>query len=576
MSRWEMQPAAHSREHNMKTVSWLHLSDWHHDRRDKKIKFDRKIMLDQLITDIKNRTGINKRLKKIDFILFSGDIANRGAKSEFNRAKTELIDPIRKIVGTKTPIYCVPGNHDIERSRIDKISTEIKRQIANDFEQLNDVISDPATARELNKPLKNYFDLMDSLGNKASRSKLYAVHKLELHKIKIGLVCINTAWNSARFRLRHVDSTRSRPGSEWDYGLLRVTEAQLQQAIGELGDFDLGILMMHHPLNWLDELERARLEQSIFKHCHIVIHGHEHRPNTSQISNAFGNIIFIPAGATYAGRMARDPRYTNAYNFTTIDTETFFGTVYHRIWEEVDLRWGPDHRFWTDGKSEFALPTKKDYDLKLAHRATVNSTKQYIRFIDKRTHKSYEVTIKHYNETIDGENFIRQHISLKITLPKGPDDEFGWLTGIDPMIIDHPNEKVRARAYELMHVSPILKGKQPEKHLFSWIGTIDREAQSIAYEYMRLDLPNNFYYLPIRRFTDRLVLDVTGAPGYDYQFLPIGGLPKPHELEDRRWHVDTHDTVDLVLPSQSYIIQWRPKHKPVVEIKDHADAAAGA
>jgi predicted phosphodiesterase len=555
-------------------VSWLHLSDWHHDRRDKKIKFDRRIMLDQLLTDIKNRARINKRLEKIDFILFSGDIANRGAKSEFNRAKTELIDPIRKIVGAKIPIYCVPGNHDIERSRIDKISAEIRKQIANDFEQLNDVISDPATARELNKPLKNYFDFTASLGNEASRSKLYAVHKIEIHKkIKIGLVCINTAWNSARFRLRHVDSTRSRPGSEWDYGLLRVTEAQLQQAIGELGDFDLGILMMHHPLNWLDEFERAKLEQAIFQHYHIVIHGHEHRPNTSQISNAFGNIVFIPAGATYAGRTTHDPRYTNAYNFTSIDTETFFGTVYHRIWEELNSRWGPDHRFWTDGQSEFVLPKKKDYDLKLAHRATVNANKQYIHYIDKRTHSAYEVTIKHKNETIDGESFLRQHVKLKIALPKGPEDQFGWITGIEPMIINHPNEKVRANAYKPIQASPILKEVQLENHIFRWSGTIDREAQSIAYEYMRLDLPNNFYYLAIRRFTDRVVLDVTGALGYDYQFLGIGGLPIPQEIEDKRWRIDTHDTVDLVLPGQGYIIQWRPKQTPLAEEKNNRSAA---
>ena len=86
----------------------------------------------------------------------------------------------------------------------------------------------------------------------------------------------------------------------------------------DLGAVDLGILMMHHPLHWIDEFERAKLEHMLFTSSHIVIHGHEHRPNTSRISGAFGDLVFIPAGATYAAASPDDPNYTSAYNFTTV------------------------------------------------------------------------------------------------------------------------------------------------------------------------------------------------------------------------------------------------------------------
>ncbi len=172
------------------------------------------------------------------------------------------------------------------------------------------------------------------------------MHTISKHDIKIGLMCINTAWNSARFNLQHVEPIAGAKPWLWDYGLLRITEAQLQNAIDELGAVDLGILMMHHPLHWIDELERAKLEHMLFSSCHIVIHGHEHRPNTSRISGAFGDLVFIPAGATYAAASPDDPNYTSAYNFTTVNTKkSFVGTVHHRIWEENASEWKEDERF---------------------------------------------------------------------------------------------------------------------------------------------------------------------------------------------------------------------------------------
>lgn len=428
----------------MTTVTWLHLSDWHH--RD--MSLDRKVMRDKLVKDISNRAVINDKLKKIDFILFSGDISFSGAKKEFDDARDELIAPIRKIIGEDTPVYCVPGNHDMERSRIANISPELRSTIARirskqDWQDFNDTMARPDTAAQLNKPLTNYFDFVEAVKGASDRSKLYSVERIERDGFTIGLVCINTAWNSARFAIQHADkgAAASVDPWVWDYGLLRITETQMQNAFSELGKVDLGILMMHHPLHWIDEFERAKLEQTLFDNCHIVIHGHEHRPNTSRISSAFGDLVFIPAGATYVGRSAEDSQYTNAYNFCVVDTGNFSGTVYHRIWLEVRGRWQADDRFWSEGQSQFILARTKDYDLKLAHKSIVNSSKQYIRYVHMRGALEHNVTIRHDAENVDGEAFIRVRVKIRIKLRAGLPEELFWMTGVDEMIVNHPTKR---------------------------------------------------------------------------------------------------------------------------------------
>ncbi len=71
----------------MGIVSWLHLSDWHHRC---PISGDRKKKRKRLLEDIQKQT---ESLGAVDFILFSGDITNSGAKEEFDEVKTQLIDP---------------------------------------------------------------------------------------------------------------------------------------------------------------------------------------------------------------------------------------------------------------------------------------------------------------------------------------------------------------------------------------------------------------------------------------------------------------------------------------------------
>ena len=102
----------------MSELTWLHLSDYHQNGTD----FNRQVVIDALIKDIERRTAIDPDLAKIDFIVFSGDIAYNGKSEEYLAAKIELFDRLLKASRLSTDrLFIVPGNHDLDLNELDLI-----------------------------------------------------------------------------------------------------------------------------------------------------------------------------------------------------------------------------------------------------------------------------------------------------------------------------------------------------------------------------------------------------------------------------------------------------------------------
>jgi DNA repair exonuclease SbcCD nuclease subunit len=106
-------------ESRMGTVTWVHLSDWH----QRGVDFDRKMLLDALLLDLKDRSrNISEDLRRVDFVVFSGDLAFSGKREEYSLAFAEFVEPVLKacdLVDSGRPrldrFFLVPGNHDVDR-----------------------------------------------------------------------------------------------------------------------------------------------------------------------------------------------------------------------------------------------------------------------------------------------------------------------------------------------------------------------------------------------------------------------------------------------------------------------------
>lgn len=84
---------------------------------------------------------------KIDTIVITGDIAQHGTEDEYEMFDRVFLDAIRKefTVGNER-IFITPGNHDVNRSLIDKTYIWSRSGVGNDVNELDLLVK-----RSLNK-----------------------------------------------------------------------------------------------------------------------------------------------------------------------------------------------------------------------------------------------------------------------------------------------------------------------------------------------------------------------------------------------------------------------------------------
>src|ERR1019366_8762889 len=98
-----------------------------------------------------------------------------------------------------------------------------------------------------------------------------------------------------------------------------IGEPQVYDALSQIADAELRIVVVHHPFDWLSEFDRNRTEARLGRDCHFILCGHVHNPQGHVMRGTAGDCVIIPAGASYERRIAKDPRYTNACNWAHLD-----------------------------------------------------------------------------------------------------------------------------------------------------------------------------------------------------------------------------------------------------------------
>ena len=321
----------------MTGLTWLHLSDWHQAER----KFNRKVVCDALIKDIKARVGINPHLSKIDFIVFSGDAANAGQPDEYTKATEDLFKPILEACGLSPDrLFIVPGNHDLDR---DQIPIALSK-LLNSNEEVEACWSDEKKRRLISLPFQAFHRfLTDCTCQKPP--EYCSVASFEIDGRKITLLGINSAWMCAR----HKDED----GEISDQGHLCIGEPQIYDSLENNSNSDIKIAVLHHPLDWLTPFDSSRNEVHLKRKCNFILHGHAHKPGASAIRDNFGYYITIPAGACYDRSMPLNSDYTYSYNYVHLDFDTDKGIVFPRRWSDLNRVWRKDDETFSTTNGEF-------------------------------------------------------------------------------------------------------------------------------------------------------------------------------------------------------------------------------
>lgn len=267
------------------------------------------------------------KVAAIPYILICGDIANKGQKAEFDKARSyinELCDILK--VDNKAPnVFVVPGNHDIDRE-VYKETRNLLREKLLKFEKKENeqfmrtlLHKEPDSVKILYSTLNTYNDFateyssVDGIGEKLleggdsslnfEKSNLFWKQPIgKIDNYSINLVGLNSAFLC--------------DGKEKENPILVKGEHTLFLPYMAYNiptpSNEVNISMIHHPLNWLgNEKDVQTVFDERFK---IQFYGHMHDQSSASDSS-----IKIYSGAL---QPPKDDSGTLAvYNYIEIDIE---------------------------------------------------------------------------------------------------------------------------------------------------------------------------------------------------------------------------------------------------------------
>lgn len=342
----------------MSGLTWLHISDCHQiSKEDNLAEFtDRRKVLRALVDDIKERaTKISHDIDKVDFIVFSGDVANSGKPNQYRIAQSELFQPILDACRLdNSRLFIVPGNHDLD---MDKIPADLQRTLESEAD-VHNLLADEDRRSHALEPLREFADSVRKFTGQNIPS-FANFKKWTIADKEIAILGLNSAWMCQR--------NKDASGDFYDYGYTVLGEFQIDIYLDEIKNADLKIAVFHHPFEWLSQFDRDRIEASLRRKYHFILNGHNHKPEVRlDHRGTLGGAVIIPAGACYFRRNPISSQYTNSYNFVHLDFDANTCRVFLRRWSEPRKEWIKDIESYDDnGYFEFETqpysPTIPDY-----------------------------------------------------------------------------------------------------------------------------------------------------------------------------------------------------------------------
>ena len=284
-----------------------HLSDLHFRTAD---DFDRQVVLRALWRDIgqQMKAGLVP-----DCIAVTGDIAWSGKPEEYKRAESDFFLPLLERTNlNRDDIFLVPGNHDVDRDVLSDVNPEKIASLC-DRETVNKFIGQPRTLSRYLASFEAYRQFEAALCGTTydpTTAELSYCRQLPRRK-NVVMVGLNTAWTSGYSGIPNRGST--------EQGHLIVGERQVIDSVKQTEGAELVLMLMHHPLYWLADFDKATVEPLFTSHADFVLHGHVHRPSeVSSIVGIVGGYVNLGAGAAYDRRVGAEP-YVNSYSIADID-----------------------------------------------------------------------------------------------------------------------------------------------------------------------------------------------------------------------------------------------------------------
>jgi hypothetical protein len=317
-------------------VRLIHVSDFHARA---KYQTDQEVVIDAFLEDV---VGV-VREAPIDFMIVSGDVAFSADPDEYRIATESLLLPLMDAAGIddRRRLILAPGNHDVQRAKINEFEELGLRAKLNDISGVNALLDDPAALGRVTARMTDWQAFVrdfygDDQGDEFGG--LLRFHAVEIDGAQVGIAAYNSAWRSS--------------GDE-DQGYLLVGDRVIKAGAARAKDMALRIAVMHHPPAWLAEFDSRQLNLALEGTFHALLTGHLHEAEPVGIDRTGGGYLHSAAGALY-GDGGRG--YANSYTVLDVALAEQKIRAQFRVYQPTREKFDAGVSVAEGGRAVFSLP----------------------------------------------------------------------------------------------------------------------------------------------------------------------------------------------------------------------------
>jgi predicted MPP superfamily phosphohydrolase len=298
----------------------LHLTDFHFQSGNKH-QYEQNNLVNALVSKLEKET-------QIDYLIFSGDLVQSGAKlTDFEKAKELLIDKI--ISETQISIdkiFICGGNHDVYQGQELMPITEALNKIKSN-EELESFIKDQGgkSFKLSIEGLRNYINFEKGFYNKHGEankdilSDLFNIHYRNENGKRIGIASFNSGWRALN--------------SKTDRGNLLFPISFIKNAINELkSNSDFRIALIHHPISDFKDWNASEIENLIHSEFHLLFSGHVHQKKQSLHICSDEGILCCFSPAT----LAMDSWSNIGFTIVEVDLDSYEVKIESRKYDKTE------------------------------------------------------------------------------------------------------------------------------------------------------------------------------------------------------------------------------------------------
>jgi formylglycine-generating enzyme required for sulfatase activity/calcineurin-like phosphoesterase family protein len=375
---------------NMSEITILHLSDIHFKKKKEveKNAFRRDVQ-QKLVDTVKAHTGKSEH-RAPDVVAVTGDIAFSGKKNEYDKA-LEFFNSLKDVLPGKTEFLVVPGNHDVDRDKVDKFfslsKNIVQQELTDEF-----LVEAGQVKNKINRKFNAFRSFARQLNPSFYKDAAGYFQVKHFPGKNISLLGLNSAWASE---------------SENDRFNIALGFPQLQAALEEAKSIPNRIVLMHHPpFNWLKDFEYGKTRVEMSRNCGLLLHGHTHAHNALVFHDPSDQFICLGANASYTDDKS------GFIGFQLLEVKFIESGTSVKVWpyilDERRNEFVPDRERWRgqEGKPFFELDTFE--------RTPVPKPKPVIPL---KIPGKYKEWVKEFFSTMDIDLLARKGEVITVSLP---------------------------------------------------------------------------------------------------------------------------------------------------------------